>query len=85
MRSLFTPSSNYESVSKESLIHNSSFNHSFHGQNKQNRDLLIYLVWNTGIVTNDAIGKQFGMSYSAVSHSVKLFKEKIGKDRKLKN
>ena len=25
MRSLFTPSSNYESVSKESLIHNSSF------------------------------------------------------------
>ena len=56
-----------------------------HGQNKQNRDLLIYLVWNTGIVTNDEIGKQFGMSYSAVSHSVKSFKEKIGKDRRLKN
>lgn len=56
-----------------------------HGQNKQNRDLLIYLIWNTGLITNDEIGKQFGMSYSAVSHSVKSFKEKMGKDRKLKN
>ena len=59
--------------------------HRLHGENKQKRDLLIYLIWNTGLMTNDAIGKQFGMSYSAVSHSVKSFKEKIGKDKKLRN
>jgi len=35
-------------------------------------------------MTNEAIGKFFNMSYSAVSHCVKSFKDKMGKDKDLR-
>ncbi|MDA3895087.1 MAG: transposase [Desulfobacteraceae bacterium] len=54
------------------------------GADKQNRDLMVYLLWNTGRLTNEEIGKLFGKSFSAVSHSVKSFKQKLDEDKKLK-
>jgi len=36
-------------------------------------------------MTNEQIGHVFNISYSAVSHSVKIFKEKMINDKKVKN
>ena len=41
---------------------------------KLNRDLLIYLLWQLGQLTNQQIGEKFGLSYSAVSQRVSNFK-----------
>jgi REP element-mobilizing transposase RayT len=49
---------------------------------KDHRDLLIYLLWQTGLHTNQAIGQIFGLSYSAVSQRVKKFRTKIQNDKK---
>ena len=54
------------------------------GQKKDDRDLLIYIIWKTGILTNEKIGQLFGLTYSSVSHSVRSFKSKLKKDAKLK-
>jgi REP element-mobilizing transposase RayT len=47
------------------------------GAEKEARDLMIYLIWKTGGLTNDQIGQLFGLSYSAVSHAVKSLKSKM--------
>jgi hypothetical protein len=39
-------------------------------------------------MTNEELGQLFNMSYlsySAISHCVKIFKEKMNKDKKVKN
>jgi len=54
-------------------------------QDKENRDLLIYVLWKTGTVTNSKIGDLFGITYSSVSHSVKSTRLKLEKNRQLKN
>jgi len=54
------------------------------GLEKEKRDTLIYLIWKTGHLTNAKIGELFGLTYSAISHSVKAFKTKLKKDTKLK-
>ncbi len=54
------------------------------GNDKQSRDLIVYFIWNTGRLSNTEIGALFNMSYSAVSHSVKSFKEKLNQSNKLK-
>jgi putative transposase len=54
------------------------------GNDKQNRDLIVYFFWKTGRMTNADIGKLFNMGYSAVSHCVKSFKERLGQDKRLK-
>jgi putative transposase len=51
---------------------------------KANRDLLVLLVWKTGVLTNSEIGGLFGMTYSSVSHIVKAAKSRMLKDRRLK-
>ncbi len=51
---------------------------------KDTRDLLLYYIWRTGRMTNAQIGLEFGLSYSAVSHSVKSIKAKLKNDQKLK-
>jgi putative transposase len=55
-----------------------------HGIDKHKRDLLVYLLWNKGLMTNEQLGRLFNISYSAVSHSVKIFKEKMITDKKVK-
>jgi putative transposase len=53
-------------------------------QDKENRDLLIYMLWKTGTLTNSMIGDQFGITYSSVSHSVKSTRLKLEKNRQLR-
>lgn len=52
-------------------------------QDKFNRDLLIYGIWKTGMMTNAKIGSLFGVTYSSVSHSVKAVRSKLDEDRRL--
>jgi REP element-mobilizing transposase RayT len=54
------------------------------GTEKDTRDILLYYIWRTGRMTNTQIGKEFGLSYSAVSHSVKSIKAKLRSDQRLK-
>jgi len=56
-----------------------------HGIDKHKRDLIIYLLWNKGSMTNEQLGSLFNTSHSAVSHSVKIFKEKMENNEKVKN
>ena len=35
-----------------------------------NRDLLVYFLWKTGILTNTKIGELFGVRYASISHIV---------------
>ena len=50
---------------------------------KIERDLLIYVVWQMGIASNQEIGDQFGLTYSAVSQRVRVIREMLDKDEKL--
>ena len=52
-------------------------------RNVDNRDLLIYLIWQSGGWTNQEIGDRFGLTYSAVSRRVSLFKSKLREDKML--
>jgi REP element-mobilizing transposase RayT len=53
------------------------------GTEKETRDLMIYLIWKTGVLTNEQIGQHFGLSYSAVSHAVKSLKARMLENQKL--
>jgi len=55
-----------------------------YGKDKDDRDLLVYLLWERGVHTNEEIGAMFGLTYSSVSHIVKRLKSQIGDNRKLK-
>ncbi len=50
---------------------------------KADRDLLIYIAWQLGVVTNREIGEQFGLAYSAVSQRVSVIREMLSKDMQL--
>jgi REP element-mobilizing transposase RayT len=45
------------------------------------RDLLLYLVWQRGHQTNQQIGELFGLTYSAVSRRISIFKNRIRRDK----
>jgi hypothetical protein len=49
---------------------------------KTNRDMLIYLVWETGRFENSKIGAQFGLTYSSVSRRVNIFQKQLDVDDK---
>jgi REP element-mobilizing transposase RayT len=53
------------------------------GAEKDKRDLLVYFIWQAGHLSNEQIGNLFGISYSAVSHIVRLFKAKLENDQKV--
>jgi REP element-mobilizing transposase RayT len=55
------------------------------GSDKDKRDLLLYIIWRAGHLQNEQIGNLFGISYSAVSHTVKSIKAKLKKDQKLRS
>jgi REP element-mobilizing transposase RayT len=54
------------------------------GQDVLDRDLLLYLVWLHGHQTNQQIGDLFGLSYSAVSRRISIFKHLILRDNQVK-
>jgi len=35
-------------------------------EDKANRDMLVYLLWQAGRLSNNAIGEYFGLTYSSV-------------------
>ena len=49
------------------------------------RDMLIYLMWQSGQLTNAQIAEKFGLTYSAVSRRVSVFKNMLGKNKTLQN
>jgi len=48
-----------------------------------NRDMLIYLLWQLGQLTNQQLGDKFGLSSSAVSRRVEIFKDLLLKNQAL--
>jgi chromosomal replication initiation ATPase DnaA len=54
------------------------------GQQKEKRDLVVYLIWQTGLLTNEKTGAIFGLTYSSVSHIVRSVRLRIAKDRKFR-
>jgi hypothetical protein len=53
-------------------------------QNRDKRDLLIYLLWETGLYKNQEIGNLLGLTYSSISRRAKISRVKISKDSKFK-
>jgi putative transposase len=51
---------------------------------KMNRDLMLYLLWHSGLYTNQQIGELFGLSYSSVSRRAALTRKRIREDVNLK-
>ena len=49
------------------------------------RDMLIYLMWQTARLTNYQIAEKFGFTYPAVSRRVGVFKDLLKKSRPLQN
>jgi predicted transcriptional regulator len=47
--------------------------------------LLIYIVWQLGVATNQQIGEMFGLTYSAVSQRVRVIKETLNKNKALES
>ncbi len=52
---------------------------------KDKRDLLIFLLWETGRLSNKEMGAHFGLTYSAISHRVKLMNDRISAEPKLRD
>jgi putative transposase len=50
---------------------------------KDDRDLLIYIAWQSGVATNQEIGDKLGLTYSAVSQRVRIVKEMLDKNKQL--
>ena len=51
---------------------------------KSNHDMLIYLLWQLGQLTNQQIGDKFGLTYSAVSQRVSIVKALLIKNQALR-
>ncbi len=44
---------------------------------RDDRDVLVYFMWNTGVLGNKEIGQLFGLTYSSISHIVKRVKNRL--------
>jgi len=51
---------------------------------KDDRDLLIYLVWKICIRSNEETGRLFDMTYSAISHILSFMRTKMANDSDLR-
>ncbi len=52
---------------------------------KTNRDVLIYLLWQTGWFSNSEIGEQFGLTYSSVTRRVEAFENRLKREEGFKS
>lgn len=59
--------------------------HRVRGEAKEDRDLVLYTLWEMGVSGNEEIGQVFGVSYSAVSHIVRDVKEQIKEDPRIRS
>ncbi|MDA3912250.1 MAG: transposase [Bacteroidales bacterium] len=55
-----------------------------YGTAKTNRDVLMYLIWEYGVYTNEEIGNLFHVTYSCVSKSISSFRKRLPADNNLK-
>jgi len=55
-----------------------------YGALKTNRDLLMYLIWEYGVYTNEEIGNLFHVTYSSVSRNISSFRARLIKENALK-
>ncbi len=53
-------------------------------EQKEKRDMLIYLLWKTGRLSNRHIGAMLGVTYSTVSKVVSVFQGRVKANRKLR-
>ena len=53
-----------------------------YGEDKELRDLIVFLLWERGSYTNREIGEVFSVGYTAVSHIVKKVKNQMKADPK---
>ena len=67
-----------------SYYHNSVEIKKVSGEDKNKRDLLMNLVWETGFYKNEEIGEIFGVSYSSVSKSVMEIRQRISESEEMK-
>ncbi len=51
---------------------------------KEDRDLLVYLVWKICILSNEETGRLFDMTYSAINHILSSMRTKMQKDSDLR-
>lgn len=58
--------------------------HRVRGLKKEDRDLVIYALWERGVFKNEELGQVFGVSYSAVSHIVRGVKDQMKKNPLIK-
>ena len=54
------------------------------GLDKDKRDIMIYLLWNTGLYRNNEIAKIFNLGYSSVSKQVSNIKLRLSKEPQIK-
>ena len=55
------------------------------GPQKEKRDLIVYLIRQTGLLTNEKIGAVFDLTYSSVSHNAGAVKARMAKDHKFRD
>ena len=55
-----------------------------YGEKKDKRDLILYLLWKSGSISNKKIGQYFNISHSAVSHAIRSLKIRLKNDPDLK-
>ena len=53
------------------------------GDDKDKRDLMIYLLWETGRYTNQKIGSCFGLTYSAIGRCVSNLSARLRTEKRL--
>ncbi|MCP4252842.1 MAG: hypothetical protein GY775_05445 [Candidatus Scalindua sp.] len=54
------------------------------GHEKDKRDILIYVLWQTGLYRNYEIAKIFDLSYSSISKQVNNIKLKLKKELQIR-
>ena len=52
---------------------------------KSARDLMVYILWQTGRFTNRDVAKLFGLSYSSVSSRVSIVRNRLREDKVFKD
>ena len=52
-----------------------------YGEEREDRDVLVYMLWERGVFTNEETGNFFAMSYSAVSYVVRRIKGRLKEDK----
>ena len=50
---------------------------------RDERDILVYFMWNTGALTNMEIGQLFGLTYSSISHIIKGVMHRLENEKEL--